>query len=85
MGETVNAKILGANIRNVREALGYSLPELAQKSGISKGYLWQVERGMNNVTIDCLEKIAGALGTESWRLIRLSTGAPIWKLRKVKP
>jgi len=38
-------KALGAQIRKVREDAGYTVPEVARIIGISKYYLYEVERG----------------------------------------
>lgn len=37
---------LGNRIRNRREELGLTQPELAQKSGLTQGYISSVERDM---------------------------------------
>jgi transcriptional regulator with XRE-family HTH domain len=53
---------IGIRIRNFREKAGMSLAELSRKSGISRGYLYQIERGESSPTQDKLLDIAEALG-----------------------
>lgn len=55
---------VGKRIANQRQIKSLSLPELAEKAGISKGYLWQLETGAGpNPSIGVLTKIAQALDT----------------------
>jgi len=66
---------IGIRIKKYREELGLTLPELAQKAGISKGYLWQLEEGeMSNPTMETLLKIAKALDKT---ISELTIGEPI--------
>ena len=55
--------LLGETIRKLRAAKGWSSGELAQKSGVSRAYLWQLEiGGKEHPTVQILEKLAKALG-----------------------
>ncbi|AWB45861.1 transcriptional regulator [Paenibacillus sp. CAA11] len=55
---------LGQRIQRIRMAEGCSLSELAEKSGVAKSYLSNVERNIqSNPSIQFMEKIASALGT----------------------
>lgn len=50
------------NIKKLRIEKGYTLIELANKVGISSGYLCHLENGSRkNPSINTMEKIAGAL------------------------
>lgn len=49
------------NVKNVRKLKGYTLEELAKKSGVSKSMLSQIERGDKNPTINIASQIAEAL------------------------
>ncbi|MDR3295360.1 MAG: XRE family transcriptional regulator [Clostridiales Family XIII bacterium] len=55
---------IGKAIKNLRAKNHITLRELAEKSGLSIGFLSQLERGMTSVAIDSLQKISGALGVE---------------------
>ena len=54
----------GDRLRQFRQAKGLSLDKLASETGISRAYLWKLERKANvNPSIDLIEKLAEALGT----------------------
>jgi transcriptional regulator with XRE-family HTH domain len=58
---------IGREIRGLRKARGLTLSELAEKSGLSIGYLSLVERGRATPSINALHAISRALGvTISW-------------------
>jgi DNA-binding XRE family transcriptional regulator len=53
----------GAFIRQNREALGYTLQELAEKSGCTKSHLWAIESGAtSNPTVSMVNGLARGLG-----------------------
>ena len=43
-----------------REQRGLSMSELAEKAGVSRTHIWQVENGESSPTVDWLRKIAKA-------------------------
>lgn len=53
---------LGARIRELRLHRGKSLRALASGSGISPGFLSQIENGNANASVSTLRGVAGALG-----------------------
>lgn len=59
-----DATSTGARIKRFRQEQGLSLTELAQRAGISKGYLWTLESdsGSSRPSADTLLAISGALG-----------------------
>ena len=54
-------KVLGANTKALRESHGWSQERLAEVSGLHRTYVSGVERGVRNVTVDIIEKLAKAL------------------------
>lgn len=56
-------KRLGAKIKARREKQGLSQGALAERSGIHRTYVNQVEHGRKNVTVSLLARISTALGT----------------------
>ena len=52
---------LADNIRTLRKARGYSLDDMARRSGVSRASLSQVETAKTNPTIAILWKIAAGL------------------------
>jgi XRE family transcriptional regulator, master regulator for biofilm formation len=56
--------MLGKTIRRLREDKGYTLSELAKHADVSKSYLSQIERSLqNNPSLQFLNKVAGSLDT----------------------
>lgn len=52
---------IGLNLKRLREGLGISQWELADRSGLHRTYVSGVERGVRNPTITVLEKLASGL------------------------
>ena len=53
---------LATNIRKYREMRGYTLPDLAQRAGVSKAFVWEIENGNSKRPgAETLFKIAEAL------------------------
>lgn len=63
-------KILGANLKRLRTAKGWSQEDYAFEAGIHRTYISDIERGARNPTIDVLVKLAAPLGVEAADLIR---------------
>lgn len=58
---------VGTEIRDLRRARDITLTELGERTGLSQGYLSQVERGISTPSIKSLHSISRALGvTVSW-------------------
>lgn len=54
--------MVGARIAEIRNSKGISLSKLSRESGVSKGYLSELENGIKeNPNIEILDKIAKAL------------------------
>jgi len=54
-------KPFGTSVRTWRGRLGISQEELGGRAGLHRTYICDVERGARNVTLQCIEKLAGAL------------------------
>jgi len=52
---------VAANIRTVRESLGFTREALAAKAKVSARYIYMVERGDRNLSLDTLQALATAL------------------------
>jgi transcriptional regulator with XRE-family HTH domain len=64
------APIVGVNLRRLRMRRGLSLEKLAQKCGVSRAMLGQIELGQSAPTINVLWKIARALDVTFATLIQ---------------
>lgn len=53
-----------------REKLGWSKRTLAEKAGISYGYLWRLEAARQDPTLTVLEKLAKALKVTVAELVK---------------
>jgi DNA-binding response OmpR family regulator len=64
MSEEALRESLGAAIREKRKALGLTLAQMAQRTGVSLGYLSQIELGKNSASIETLYRISLGLGVK---------------------
>jgi CheY-like chemotaxis protein len=62
MTEEALRESLGAAIREKRKALGFTLSNMSERTGVSLGYLSQIELGKNSASIETLYRICLALG-----------------------
>ncbi|MFN0135684.1 MAG: helix-turn-helix domain-containing protein [Phycisphaerae bacterium] len=60
---------VGAKVRELREAKGWSQEELGFKSGLHRNYVGGIERGERNVAIVNVAKLAKALGVRPSELL----------------
>jgi transcriptional regulator with XRE-family HTH domain len=65
-----SSKKLGENLRKLRLKKGLSQGVLANKLGVDRAYISNIENGRMNPTLSTLEKIAGALGVSSSELLK---------------
>ena len=66
---------LGRAIRRIREMHGIGQEVLAERSGLSQGYLSQIESGaFTALTEEAFGSIATALGVEPWMILAQAAG-----------
>ncbi len=64
-GKKMNKNIdIGAKIKKYRKDRKYTLKMLSEQTGLSIGFLSQLERGMTTIAIDSLANVAKVLGVE---------------------
>jgi len=68
---------LGRVIRQNRADAGYSQEAFADKVGVHRTYMGSVERGEVNISLDNIERIAGAL--------KLSVGTLLLRAEELGP
>jgi len=61
-------KRFGIAVQNCRKRLRISQEELAERAGLRRTYLSDIERGARNISLKSVEKIAEALGVSIWNL-----------------
>lgn len=61
--------VFAKNVRRVRQELGLSQEELAERAGVHRTYVGMLERSEKNVTIYNIERIAIALDVEPASLL----------------
>lgn len=60
---------LGKNVRKLREAKGWSQEDYADRAGIHRTYVSDIERGKRNPTVTVVEKLAAPFGVSPSQLI----------------
>jgi transcriptional regulator with XRE-family HTH domain len=70
-GTLVDTPAVGVRIRALRDAMGLSLRDLADRSGVSAPMLSQVERGETSPTLAVAARIAAGLELTLSQLLRL--------------
>ncbi len=73
MGKRARADIrerFGFAVKDRREALGLTQEEFAERAGIHRTYLSDIERGTRNVSLVNIERVATALSLKLSELFR---------------
>ena len=60
---------LGRNVRRLREAKGWSQEDYADRAGIHRTYVSDIERGRRNPTVTVVEKLAAPLEVSAGSLL----------------
>jgi len=63
-------KLVGRNVKRIRQEKGLTQEQLAEISGFSQQYLSGLEQGRRNPTIVSLYELATALGVRHMELLR---------------
>jgi transcriptional regulator with XRE-family HTH domain len=68
---TVDVKTLfGQRVRELREKMGISQEEFADRAGLHRTYVGGIERGERNVSLENIVKLARALGRNPGELFK---------------
>jgi len=70
LSEAALRESLGTAIRERRKALSLTLAQMAQRTGVSLGYLSQIELGKNSASIETLYRISLGLGIKMAELFQ---------------
>ena len=63
-------KLVGRNVRRIRQRKGLTQEQLAEISGFSQQYISGLEQGRRNPTVVTLYELAAALGVSHSDLVR---------------
>ncbi len=63
-------RVFGTNVRKYRNELGISQEKLAEKCGLHRTYISDIERFKRSISLDNIQKIADALGIETYKLFK---------------
>jgi transcriptional regulator with XRE-family HTH domain len=75
------AAAVARNLADHRRRRGLSLEQLAQRSGVSKGMLVQIEQGRTNPSIATLCRVANALGVAVARFVEVGEAPTVRLVR----
>jgi XRE family transcriptional regulator, regulator of sulfur utilization len=73
---------VGMRVKALREAMGLSLRDLSERTGVSAPMLSQVERGDTSPTLTVARRIAAGLDLSLSQLLRLDEGEGVSVVRK---
>lgn len=73
---------IGPRVRALREAMGLSLRDLADRSGVSAPMLSQIERGDTSPTLAVAGRVAAGLELSLSQLLRLDEGEGVTVVRR---
>ena len=63
-------KVFGANLRKYRTKKGLSQEQFADICGLHRTYISDIECFQRNVSLENVQRIADALGIESYKLLQ---------------
>ena len=66
-------KVFGTNLRKYREERNISQEKFAEMSGLHRTYISDVERFQRSISLGNVQKIADALGIETYLLFKEET------------
>jgi transcriptional regulator with XRE-family HTH domain len=69
-----DARCIGAQLRAARQAARMSMAEVAEQSGLTKGFVSKLERDLTNVSVASLLRLCDALGISVGSLFSESLG-----------
>jgi transcriptional regulator with XRE-family HTH domain len=79
--DATSVAAIGSRVRALREAMGLSLRDLAERCGVSAPMLSQVERGETSPTLQVATRIAAGLDLRLSQLLRLDEDGAVTVVR----
>lgn len=66
-------KVFGKNLRNYRTSCNLSQEKFAEMCGLHRTYISDIERGQRSISLGNIQKIADALGIDTYKLFLENT------------
>jgi transcriptional regulator with XRE-family HTH domain len=63
-------KIVGGNVRRIRQEIGLTQEQFAERSGFAQQYVSSLENGRRNPTVVTIYELSQALGVSPMDLLR---------------
>ena len=63
-------QVFGNNLKKFREEQGMSQEKIAEKAGLHRTYISDIERRKRSISLSNIQKIAEALGVEPYMLLK---------------
>lgn len=77
--------MLGAELEKARKRAGLTQEALAVKAGLTREYVSHLERGKYSPTVEVLLRLAAAMQTRAWRLLRRFEETQRPRLPRLRP
>lgn len=61
-------KVFGSNLRYYRSQMGVSQEKFAEMCGLHRTYISDIERFNRSISLENIQKIADAIGVETYKL-----------------
>ncbi|HWR31867.1 MAG TPA: helix-turn-helix transcriptional regulator [Negativicutes bacterium] len=61
-------RVFSSNLKKYRNRLGLSQEDFAEKAGLHRTYISAIECGKRSISLDNIQKIADALGIDTYLL-----------------
>lgn len=61
-------RVFGSNLRKFRTEMGLSQEKFAEKCGLHRTYISDIERFQRSIALENVQKIADALGIDTYKL-----------------
>jgi transcriptional regulator with XRE-family HTH domain len=61
----------GIWLKQARAFHNITLDELSEKSGVSRGHIWHIEKHAKNPTLETAGKLTAAFNLKLWKIIKL--------------
>jgi transcriptional regulator with XRE-family HTH domain len=65
-------KIFADNVKNYRKDLGITQEELAERAGLHRTYISQIERYKRSISLENIQRLADSLNVETYKLFLVS-------------